>query len=113
MAVETRLFDDGILSGIRSWFHYDHADDTAHIQTEVNARELVAETKAQFNAVDKGARPFSGLMDQPMVKVASLPLTIFVAWQKEGLFRADRKQDLFRRLNDPDNRAFRTHPGKL
>ena len=114
MAVETRIFDDGVLSGIRSWFHYDHADDTIRIETEVPSyvAPIVDASHEAFKAVDKGPRPFSGKEPHELgFHIANVPMTLITQWMKEGIINDGK--EIKRRLNDPVLAPLRTHPGKL
>jgi hypothetical protein len=46
-----------------------------------------------------------------MQRVATLPLVLWMKLKQDGIL--DDPRALRRWLNDPDNRAFRTRPGRL
>jgi len=114
MTVDTRVFDDGVLSGVKSWFHYDTADDTFSIETEIDARALVADNRRAMNDVDKGPRPFSGKEPHALgYKVAEVPMTLLYLWEKmePGILKDGKA--LRKKLDNPELAAFRRYPGRL
>ncbi len=80
------------------------------IRTSQDVTEIVEQNKAQYNA--------SSVHDKwgDLTKVASLPFTIIDTLNRKGIMRGfavvDEKEfRIF--LNDPENRFFRTRPGKV
>lgn len=72
---------------------------TPDLQTLLDSN---AEAAADFNATgDHG----------DLVRVASIPSSLYWQWQREGII--DDKVALRRRLNDSDNRKFRTSSWRL
>ena len=48
-------------------------------------------------------------------RVASIPLVVVEQWMNEGvdIFDPNSREEIKRRLNDPDNQFLRTAPGRL
>lgn len=102
--MDKRLFDYDPLTGITRWFHYDDAEDAFYIQTEQETEGLIEQNKREANDADSGWKG-------DWHKVASIPLSIFVRLQKEGIVH---DQDAMKKwLNDPNNALFRTKHGKV
>lgn len=80
------------------------------IQTEQDVSAIVEQNKKEFNAVDERARWGE------FTKVASIPDSVIVDLNNKGIMRGHAVLDqkaFLAFLNHPDNRAFRTRPGKL
>jgi hypothetical protein len=80
------------------------------IRTSQDVTEIVEQNKAQYNA--------GSVHDKwgDFTKIASLPFTIIDTLNRKGIMRgfAVINEKEFRKfLNDPDNRFFRTRPGKV
>jgi len=80
------------------------------IRTTQDVTDIVEQNKAQYNSIS--SREKWG----EMTKIASLPFTIIDSLNRKGIMRGfaviDEKE--FRKfLNDPENRFFRTRPGKV
>jgi len=80
------------------------------IRTSQDVTDIVEQNKAQYNA--------GSVHDKwgDLTKVASLPFTIIDTLNRKGIMRGfaviDEKE--FKKfLNDPENRFFRTRPGKV
>jgi hypothetical protein len=103
--IETRFFDRDPLTGTTTLYHYDHADDTFHFEDIRDDQALIDANRRQHN--DKTDANWKG----DMHKVASLPLAVWFKLKKEGIIG---DKIAFRRwLNDPDNAAYRTRPGRV
>lgn len=89
-------------------FHYDEADGTTWLERVQDVEPILNETKAAFNDA-----PEFGRYKRDVVKVASIPLVVYEAYLKKGIDLLKDDAALRRFLNDPDNRAFRTTPGKV
>lgn len=87
-------------------WHYDGDKDEAIIETVVDATDVIEENKAAFNQIDEKAG-WKG----DMHKVASIPMALFYDLKKQGII--DDQARLKAWLNDPDNRFFRTRPGRV
>jgi len=98
------LKDDPVTKS-RTIMHADPYTGDGHIEKIVDVTDIVEANKAHMNMTDERARC---ARDGEMV--ASIPLHIYYGLPKH--IREDEKA--FRKwLDDPDQRAFRTHPTKL
>lgn len=102
--MDKRLFDYDPLTGTTRWFHYDDANDQFYIQTQQETEDLIDQNRRELN--DSGTN-WKG----DWHKVASIPLSIFVRLQKEGIVYD--QEALKKWLNDPDNALFRTKHGTV
>jgi hypothetical protein len=100
-----RLFDYDPETGTTKWWHYDADKDEATIETEFQVGDLIEANKAQFNSTDERAR--WGEWN----RVASIPMVLFHRLKQQGII--DDPAAMKRWLNDPDNRLFRTRPGRV
>ena len=80
------------------------------IRTTQDVTAIVEQNKAQYNA--------GSIHDKwgDLTKVASLPFTIIDTLNRKGIMRGfavinEKEFRMF--LNDPENRFFRTRPGKV
>lgn len=108
--MERRLLSMDPQTGITRWFHYDHTNDTFTIETEQRVDDIVDRTKSSFNSTDERARWGDGQM------VASIPLSIYYDLKRQGIIDPEGDpsgKKLAKWLNDADNRAFRTRPGRV
>lgn len=103
--MEKRFFDSNPELGITRTFHYDAATDEAMIQTQQDVTGVIEENKSEFNQVDERATWGE------LSKVASIPLSLYYQLKSEG--KLDDQAFMKRWLNDPENRHFRTRPGKV
>ena len=87
-------------------WHYDGDKDEAIIENIIDATDVIEENKATFNQYDEKAN-WKG----DMHKVASIPMALFYDLKKQGII--DDPARLKAWLNDPDNRFFRTRPGRV
>ncbi|MBH9718902.1 hypothetical protein JAO10_01045 [Burkholderia contaminans] len=101
-----KLWDVAPEIGITRIWHYDESNDTATIESVQDHGLIIESNKDNFNAVDERAKWGDG-----MTKVASIPLVILEDLQRKGI---TKDPIAFRKwLNDPENRFFRTRPGKV
>lgn len=99
----TQLYDVDLLGGFRRYAHLDHAGNLTH-ETKQDVTEIVDGNRAMY-------RGHPGGWKGDMHRVARIPLSIYWKLYQEGVIQDDEK---FRRwLNDPENAAFRTRPGKV
>ena len=83
------------------------------IETIQDVSGIVESNKKQFNAYDERSRWSDELLGN---KIASIPLTVIDELNKQGIMRGFHVLDQPRFkswLNNPDNRAFRTRPGRI
>lgn len=100
-----KLFDYDPTTGTTKWWHYDADRDEATIETEFKIDDLIEDNKAHFNNTDERERWGE------WTRVASVPMPLYFTLKKQGI--ADDQAALKRWLNDPDNRLFRTRPGRV
>ena len=106
--MESKLFEHDPLLGLTRIWHYDEATDTAVIETIQDATPIVETNKAQFASIDERAKwDGEGLG----LRVASIPMNIYMDLVSKGITRTEK--DFKKWLNDPDNRFFRTRPGRV
>lgn len=108
--MESRHFDTDELTGDVETFYFDHATDQFHIERTADVEPLVELNKAFVNDTPGNWRG-------DFHHVASIPLVMLPELEKKGIMTAagrilDRAK-LREWLNDRDNQAFRTRPGKL
>ena len=100
-----RLFDFDPMTGTTKWWHYDADRDEATIETVFEVGDIVEQNKAHYAATDERTRWGE------WSKVASIPMPLFYRLKKDGII--DDPSAMKRWLNDPDNRFFRTRPGRV
>ena len=104
--MHTKLFDINTETGTRKMWHYDAEKDEATIETIIDATQIVSDNKERFNSFDEKAN-WKGDMHH----VASIPMALFYQMKAEG--KLDDQAYMKRWLNSPENRFFRTRPGKV
>ncbi len=98
-----RLMDIDPEYGTKTYFYYDHDNDTFSINTEQTVDANLDVNKRFYN--DAPTRWGDGQM------VASIPISLYWDLWKKG---TAKDQVAFKKwLNDPDNRFFRTRPGTV
>lgn len=100
-----------INDGIKSTEFKDDGDNLLIKQTQ-DITDIVETNKQQYNSFEKSSRWGDTLNN----KVASIPLTVFQDLEKQGITRGFTVIDMprFKQwLNDPQNRVFRTRPGRI
>jgi hypothetical protein len=100
-----RLFDYDPETGTTKWWHYDADKDEAKIETVFEVGDLIEQNKKQYADTDERARYGE------WSKVASIPMALFYRLKAKGII--DDPAAMKRWLNDPDNRFFRTRPGRV
>jgi hypothetical protein len=103
--MDKKLLSHDPFTGVSKIFHADD-NDTFVIETEMAApivEEIIEANKANYN--DAVGPWHNGKV------VASIPIHIFWDLKKKGI--ADDDAAMKRWLNDPDNRYFRTRPGRV
>ena len=91
--------------GTTKWHHHDEMTGETVIHTEQDVTAIVEHNKNQYNDIDSRA-PYGDL-----AKIADIPMTILFDLQKKGIWGNQKRMRKW--LNDPDNRDFRTRPGKV
>lgn len=100
------LLDHDPVTGITRRFHYDPVADNYTIETEQDLSGIVESTKGRSAFFDERT-PWKG----DMHLVARIPNVLYFKMVKSGM--AQDEGAMKRWLNDPDNRIFRTRPGKV
>lgn len=100
-----KLFDYDPETGTTKWWHYDADRDEAKIETVFEVGDIIEANKAQFNSTDERAKWGE------WSRVASIPMALFYRLKQQGIL--DDQAAIKRWLNDPDNRLFRTRPGRV
>lgn len=100
-----RILDFDPLTGVRE--EYYEIDGQYYIRQSQDVQNIIDLNKSEFNSVDERARYKSDMFN----RVARLPLVVLEDLRKRGILR-DKKAFL-KWLDQPENRAFRTRPGKL
>jgi hypothetical protein len=98
------LFDHDPELGRTIW--HVHQDGMDHFRIDYDATKIIEQNKAEFNAAP---RDWKG----DWHKVASMPHNVL---HGSGFEEANQQRDkkwISRFLNDPDNRGWRTKPGRV
>ena len=83
------------------------------IATTQDVTDIVEDNKRHFNSYDERARWSGEIFGN---RVAAIPLTVIDDLNKQGIMRGFHVLDQARFkawLNESDNRAFRTRPGRV
>lgn len=83
------------------------------IESSQDVGGIIESNKVQFNSYDERAKWSDHLFGN---KIASVPLVVIDDLNKKGIMRGFHVVDQARFkewLNNPDNRAFRTRPGRV
>ncbi len=97
--------------GIKTTEFKDDGDNLLVTQTQ-DITGIVENNKREFNSYEKSSKWGDTLNN----KVASIPLTVFQDLEKQGITRGFTVIDMprFKQwLNSPENRVFRTRPGRI
>jgi hypothetical protein len=102
-----RVLDYDPATGITQWFHFDEITGDIGLETKQDVTAIIEGTKGEFNPVEERA-PWKG----DVHKVASIPMSIYNELMK--ITNNGKDQKAFSKwMNDPDNRVFRTRPGRV
>jgi hypothetical protein len=104
--MHSKLFDSDPLTGAKKIWHYNGDTDEAIIETVVDVSGVIEQNKAAFNQVDENAN-WKGDMHH----VAQIPMAVLYDLKAKGI--ADDPARMKAWLNDPENRFFRTRPGRV
>lgn len=105
--METRLLSRDDDAGITTWWNYDLDSDITVIEKQQDITGLVSDNKAFYASIKSHDPWYDGLGS----RVASIPLCIYYDLKRKGVL--DDQKYMRRWLNDPDNRVFRTRPGRI
>ena len=98
-----KVIDHDPNTGISHVLYHDEEDGVSRYVAEQDTSSLLDINRAEANAAGKRFGDWA--------RVARLPMTLFVELKKKGIL--DDAKAFKRWLNDPDNRYFRTHEGRL
>lgn len=104
--MDKKLLSHDPETGVSKIFHADDNGNSFVIQTQMAApavESIIEANKTNYN--DAAGRWGNGKI------VASIPIHIYWDLKKKGI--ADDDAAMKRWLNDPDNRFFRTRPGRI
>jgi hypothetical protein len=96
-------------TGIVQTAHWD-GDGGLVIETKQDISSIIEQNKREYNATDERARWGE------WSKIGSIPLAVIQDLNRQGILRGFAVVDMKRFkdwLNHPDNRFFRTRPGKV
>lgn len=98
-----KVIDTDPTTGISHVFYYDDATDEVTITAEQDVASVLEHNKTSYNDAPDRHGEWS--------RVAQIPMSIYYDLAKSGKLRDNAYMK--RWLNDPDNRFFRTRPGKV
>ena len=105
----SRVLSYDPVTKIKEIHHYDPDTGAQALEMVGDVEEMVEDSKGRFAMVDERARWRDG-----MNHVASVPLIIIDKVRRESGINLLRDKGAMRQfLNDPDNRVFRTRPGRI
>jgi hypothetical protein len=105
--IHSRVLEDDVIGGRRTIHHYDYATGQTTIEETMDVEHMVDINKALHNEGDRVTR-YRG---KELVRVASLPLVVWEDLKRRGIL--DDTKAFKAWLNDPENRFFRTAPGRV
>lgn len=100
-----RLIDYDPQTGVRE--KYFEIDGQWYLAQDQDASDILEINKAEYNSVDERARHKSEAFN----RVARLPLVVFADLERRGITKDPKAFKKW--LDEPDNRHFRTRPGRL
>jgi len=102
-----RILDYDPVTKVTQWYHYDEITGKISLETNQDVTAIVEQNKNIFNQVDE-RKSWKG----DIHKVASIPMSIYHELAKISNNFKDQAA-IKRWLNDPDNKVFRTRPGRV
>lgn len=100
-----RVLEFDPVLAIKRLFHFDHTTDETVIENKQDVTQIIELNKASYAAHDERT-PYGD-----MSRVASIPMNVYMDLVAKGI--AQDEAAFKRWLDDADQRAFRTRPGKL
>lgn len=103
------LFDHDPLTGTETWWHFDPTTEVATLETRRDVGDITEFNKGSFNQYDERA-PWESEVHN---KVASIPDFLFYQLSATLGLPKENPKAWKKWLNDKDNLAFRTRPGRV
>lgn len=107
MSLFRAVMDYDPLTKTKTTFHAMD-DDKFVVATEADVTDLIEANKLKYNDVDERAR-----FGEKSWVVASLPMHVYFDLLQRGIIDKHDDTKLMKWLDDPENRYWRTRPGKL
>ena len=101
----SRHFDYDPLTATRRIMHFDPETERGIMEAQQDVTGIVELNKAEFNATDERTRYTD------MTRVARIPMGILMELHRKGI--AQDQERFAKWLDDPDNKVFRTRPGRM
>lgn len=92
-------------------FRYDHTDDTFVVEKVQDVEDILEYNKTSYAYHNHKAN--RQWYSDSLHKVASIPQVVIDHYRARGIDLMTDDEALRRFLNDPDNRLFRTRPGRV
>lgn len=102
-----RVFSHDPLTGKTVYFHMDEDDESFTLETHEPMDPVVEAAKRSSASVDERARW------NTMEHVGWMPGTVHAKIMRENPEREDYQRAMKKWINDPDNRGFRSRPGRV
>jgi hypothetical protein len=102
--MDTRILGHDAATGVTEFFHWNDADGTFTIERQQDVSPIITLAQAEAG-MDNGS--WKG----DWHKVASIPMSIYMDLEKQGIARDPARMK--RWLNDRDNQVFRTKAGTV
>ena len=103
--MRTRPFSFDPAAATRTLWHEYH-DGTIIVETEQDVEAVVEDAKIRHSMHDERS-PWKG----DLHRVASIPMPILMELERQGIIEDPKRFAAW--LNDKDNAAFRTRPGRV
>lgn len=101
------LFDEDPITKTREWFVMEDGADSFQIVTEQIVDPICEENQENFKQFDERA-PWKG---DGFHRVAGIPANVVADLMRKGILLDPKAMK--RWLNDPENRKYRTRPGRV
>ena len=97
------------MSEITTRYKWDPAEEVLHIIQHQDVEPILDLNKKEYASHRRGERRKSETMNL----VARIPVNVVDIYRQRGIDLLNDRKALRKFLNDPDNRYFRTRPGKV
>lgn len=93
-----------------TWHEVDRGNEWV-VESKVDVTDIVEQNKAEFAATDEHTR--WGKPGEVWAKVASIPNHIYFSLLRKGIVDPNDDTSLLRWIQNRDNMAWRSRPGRL